>query len=134
MFTRETDFTGQAASSQSTEPASILQVNFGTLAEATTEPLWLADQFYSEGILDYYTKNELETTDKPSYDKATRLWAAVMTAVKHHENPKQTLHTVCHVMKQRRELAELADSMISQLGHPEGTNRNHESGQEYAFI
>ena len=110
---------GHTASSQTIDPASVLRLNFATLVEATPHPVWLANQLFGEGILDYQIQNELETTDKSSFDKATRLWSAVMTAVKHQRNPTQTLLTVCRVIKQRRELAPLADSMISQL-KPQG--------------
>ena len=109
-----------------TDPASVFRLYSPMLADATKDPLWLANQLFGEGILDYHIKDELETTDKPSYEKATRLWGAVMIVVKHDGNPTQTLLTVCHVMKQCQELARLADSMISQLG-PQG-ERDPETG------
>ena len=104
---------------------SILHLNFALLAEATTDPLWLADQLFSEGILSYQIKVDLET-NMSSYDKTSKLWTAVMTAVKHQRNSTQTLLTVCHVMKQRLEQTRLADRMISQLG-VQSENKDHES-------
>ena len=106
-------------SSQRIDPASVLRLYSAKLAEATIDPLWLADQLFSEGILGHHIKHELETTEKPAFEKATKLWGEVMTAVEHSGNPTQTLLTVCHVMKQRRELVSLAKSMISQVG-PQG--------------
>ena len=112
-------FSGHTVSSQRIDPVSVLLLYSAKLAGATIDPLWLADQLFGEGILGHQIKHELETTEKPAFEKATRLWGEVATAVEHSENPTQTLLTVCHVMKQRRELVSLAKSIISQV-RPQG--------------
>ena len=98
------------------DPADVLRSNFANLAEVTTDPLWLANQLFSGGILSNHIRNELETSSMPTYNKATKLWSETLTVVKHEGNPTQTLLKVCHVMKKRQELAHVAKSMIAQLG------------------
>ena len=99
---------------QTVDPEEVLRLNFARLVDATTtDPLWLANQFFSEGILSYQIKNELETTNISSYEKASKLWNAIM---RHQGSLTHNLFTVCHVMKQRQELSHLANDMINQLG------------------
>ena len=99
---------------------SLLQVHLAQLAEATVDPVWLADQLCSEGIVDRQIKRDLLTTSGMSDDeKSIRLWSRISTAVKLHSDPKQVLLNVCYIMKQRTELKQLAASMIRQL-KPDG--------------
>ena len=104
------------------DPESILQVHLAQLAEATVDPVWLADQLCSEGIVDRQIKRELLTTSGVSDDeKSIRLWSRISTAVNSHPDPKQVLLNVCYIMRQRTELKQLAASMIMQL-KPDGVS------------
>ena len=78
--------------------------------------MWLANELCSEGLLDTQTRNDLSSTGGVSaYNKAVELWRRIEVIVKIHENPDQALLTVCNVMKQRTELAPLAQAMSSLL-------------------
>ena len=117
------------------DPSDVLRSNFASLAEVTTDPLWLANRLFSGGILSNHIRKELETSNMPTYNKATKLWSEILTAVKHQGNPTQTLLTVCHVMKKRQELAHIANSVISQLGGTSiGENRDHESSHDFISV
>ena len=99
---------------------SLLRVHLAQLAEATVDPVWLADQLCSEGIVDRQIKRDLLTTSGMSDDeKSIRLWSRISTAVKLHPDPKQVLLNVCYIMRQRTELKQLAASLIRQL-KPDG--------------
>ena len=99
---------------------SLLRLFSAKLAEATVDPVWLADQLCSEGIVDRQIKRDLLTTSGMSDDeKSIKLWSQISTAVKLHPDPKQVLLNVCYVMKQRTELKQLAESLIMQL-KPDG--------------
>ena len=95
------------------DPAeSIIRLYLSKLAEATLDPVWLASELSSEGLLDTQTRNDLQSTDGVSaYNKAVQLWNRIETIIKFHENPRRALFTVCNVMKQRVELAPLAQAM-----------------------
>ena len=95
-------------------------MHLAQLAEATVDPVWLADQLCSEGIVDRQIKRDLLTTSGMSDDeKSIRLWSRISTAVKLHPDPKQVLLNVCYIMKQHTELKQLAASLIRQL-KPDG--------------
>ena len=95
---------------------SIIRSYSSKLAEATVDPVWLANELSSEGLLDTQTRNDLQSIDGVSaYDKAVQLWNRIRVIVKFQENPRQALLTVCNVMKQRAELAPLAQAMTLQL-------------------
>ena len=98
------------------DPVSIIRSYSSKLAEATLDPVWLANELCSEGLLDTQTRNDLTSTVGVSaYNKAVELWSRIEVIVKIHENPDQALLTVCNVMKQRTELAPLAQAMSSLL-------------------
>ena len=83
------------------------------LAEATQDPVWLANELCSEGLIGTLTRDGLLSTGGESaYDKAFQLWRRIEVIVKFHENPDQALLTVCNVMKQQTELAPLAQAMM----------------------
>ena len=99
-----------------TDPVSLLRLYSAQLAEATLDPVWLADQLCSEGIIDMQIQRDLSTTSGMSVDeKSIQLWRRIATAIKFHPDPKQVLLNVCYIMKQRTELRHLAASLISQL-------------------
>ena len=98
------------------DPVSIIRSYSSKLAEATLDPVWLANELCSEGLLDTQTRDDLSSTGGVSaYNKAVQLWRRIEVIVKFHENPDQALLTVCNVMKQRTELAPLAQAMSSLL-------------------
>ena len=110
------------SSTISTDSESIFRLYLSKLAEATVDPVWLANELSSEGLLNAQTRNDLITTTGVSaHNKAIQLWSQIETIVKFHENPRRALLTVCNVMKQRAELAPLAKTIISQL-MPHGKN------------
>ena len=94
----------------------VIRLYTSKLAEATLDPVWLANELCSEGLLDTQTRNDLSSTGGVSaYNKAVELWSRIEVIVKFHENPDQALLTVCNVMKQRTELAPLAQTMLPRL-------------------
>ena len=94
----------------------VIRLYTSKLAEATLDPVWLANELCSEGLLDTQTRNDLSSTGGVSaYDKAVELWSRIEVIVKFQENPDQALLTVCNVMKQRTELAPLAQAMMPRL-------------------
>ena len=104
------------------DPESIICSHSSKLADATLDPVWLASELCSKGLLDTRTRNDLITTTGVSaHNKAVQLWSQIETIVKVQENPRQALLTVCNVMKKRAELAPLAQAMTSQL-IPQGKN------------
>ena len=102
------------------DPVSLLRLLSAQLAEATLDPVWLADQLCNEGIIDRQIKHDLLTTTALSDDeKSIQLWRRIESAVNSHPDPKQALLNVCYIMKQRTELKQLAASLIRQL-KPDG--------------
>ena len=70
---------------------SIIRSYSSKLAEATVDPVWLANELSSEGLLDTQTRNDLQSIDGVSaYDKAVQLWNRMEShSVKFQENPRQ---------------------------------------------
>ena len=95
----------------------VIRLYSSKLAEATTlDPVWLASELCSEGLLDTQARDDLLSTGGVSgYNKALQLWRRIEVIVKFHENQYQALLTVCNVMKQRTELAPLAQAMMPRL-------------------
>ena len=94
----------------------VIRLYSSKLAEATLDPVWLANELCGEGLLDTLTRDDLLTTVGVSaFNKALQLWRRIEVIVKFHENPDQALLTVCNVMKQRTELAPLAQAMMPRL-------------------
>ena len=104
---------------------SVIRLYLSKLAEATLDPVWLANELSSEGLLNTQARVDLLSIDGVSaYDKAVKLWNRIEVIIKVHENPRQALLTVCNVMKQRAELASLAQAMTLQL-MPHGKNLSY---------
>ena len=96
-------------------PESLLQSYSARLAEATVDPIWLADNLCSKGIIDRPTKDEILSTNVSTNEKAIKLWNRVSIAVKYQADPTKALLQVCEVLRERVPLNLLANRMILQL-------------------
>ena len=78
--------------STDSELTSLIRLYLSKLAEATVDPVWLANELSSEGLLNAQTRNDLITTTGVSaHNKAIQLWSQMETIVKVQENPRQAL-------------------------------------------
>ena len=95
--------------------SQLLQSYSARLAEATVDPIWLADKLCSKGIIDRQTKDEILSTNASANEKAIKLWNRISIAVKYQASPTKALLQVCQVLKERVPLDSLAARMTLQL-------------------